>query len=154
MSCSKPSEDNLEPTDNASVQGRVSLRPTWTAPNLQLLWVFTPDKDPHFVRPYRPHREVKGRVKARAWKAQGSFSISEQVTWGVKDGKCSILPEGEGVQERAQADKIENKMKHFVLCWKEWVALKRWIKSKSSKKMFCLLPQQFPHLQTRTVIYG
>lgn len=88
----KPAEDNLEPTDNASVQGRVSLSATWTAPNLQLLWVFTADKDPHFVRPYRPHREVKRKVGA--WKAQGGFSICEQLTWGVKDGQVLYLARG------------------------------------------------------------
>lgn len=59
---------------------------------------------------------MKGRVQAWAWKAQGGFSISEQVlpAWGVKDGNCSALPEREGVQEGVQADKIENKMKHYL----------------------------------------
>lgn len=58
---------------------------------------------------------MKGKVKAWAQKAQG-FSISEQIplALGVKDSKSSTLPEREGVQEGAQADKIENKMKHYV----------------------------------------
>lgn len=58
---------------------------------------------------------MKGKVKAWAQKAQG-FSISEQIplAWSVKDSKSSTLPEQEGVQEGAQADKIENKMKHYV----------------------------------------